>query len=144
MPVTASRMSALVTMGRNLIATSIRDSPGITVLTSSSPLHIAAAVMAIKAESAVKFAKNILKKSCHEDPYLALLVYRNTPQQGHTYSPAQRLSRTLRDLVPVATSHLRPWWCRILQEENSDRRCSVTKRHQYHRGSSHRGRVFEE
>ena len=44
-----------------------------------------------KAESAVKIAKNILKKSRHEDPYLALLAYRNTPQQGYSYSPAQRL-----------------------------------------------------
>ena len=44
-----------------------------------------------KAESAVKMARKILKKSYHEDLYLALLAYRNTPQQGHTYSPAQRL-----------------------------------------------------
>ena len=56
-----------------------------------------------KAESTVKVAKNILKKSRHEDPYLALLAYRNTPQEGHPYSPAQRLmSRRLRDLIPVA------------------------------------------
>ena len=32
-----------------------------------------------------------------------------TPQQGHAYSPAQRLmSRRLRDLIPMATSQLRP------------------------------------
>ena len=61
----------------------------------------------VKTEFAVKMAKNILKKSCHEDPYLALLAYRNTSQQGHTYSPAQRLmSQRLRDLIPVATSQL--------------------------------------
>ena len=60
-----------------------------------------------KAESAVKIAKNILKKSREEDPYIALLAYRNTPQQGHVYSPAQRLmSRRLRDLIPMATSKL--------------------------------------
>ena len=42
-----------------------------------------------KAESAVNIAKNILKKSRFEDPYLALLAYENTPQQGYQYSPAQ-------------------------------------------------------
>ena len=36
-----------------------------------------------KAESAVKIAKNIIKKSRFEDPYLALLAYRVTPQQGY-------------------------------------------------------------
>ena len=60
-----------------------------------------------KAESAVKIAKNILKKSRFEDPYLALLAYRNTPQQGYQYSPAQRLmSRKLRDVIPADTSQL--------------------------------------
>ena len=54
-----------------------------------------------KAESAVKIAKNILKKSREEDPYIALLAYRNTPQQGHVYSPAQRLmSRRPQLIVP--------------------------------------------
>ena len=62
-----------------------------------------------KAESAVKIAKNILKKSRHEDPYLALLAYRNTPQQGYSYSPAQRLmSRRLNDIIPTAPSRLVP------------------------------------
>ena len=60
-----------------------------------------------KAESAVKTAKNVLKKSREEDPYIALLAYRNTPQQGHVYSPAQKLmSRRLRDLIPMVTSKL--------------------------------------
>ena len=62
-----------------------------------------------KAESAVKIAKNILKKSCFEDPYLALLAYRNMPQKGYQYSPAQGLmSRKLRDVIPAATSQLLP------------------------------------
>ena len=62
-----------------------------------------------KAESAVKIAKNILKKFRFEDPYLALLAYRNTPQQGYQYSPAQQLmSRKLRDVIPAATSQLLP------------------------------------
>ena len=50
-----------------------------------------------KAESA---AKNILKKFRKEDPYLALLAYRDTPQQGYNYSPAQRLmSRRLKFIM---------------------------------------------
>ena len=47
----------------------------------SSPYHSKSSG---KAESAVKVAKNILKKWRNEDPYLALLAHRNTPQQGHT------------------------------------------------------------
>ena len=75
-------------------------------LVKSSPYHSRSNG---KAESAVKIAKNILKKSREEDPYIALLAYRNTPQQGHVYSPAQRLmSRRLRDLIPMATSKLQP------------------------------------
>ena len=75
-------------------------------LVKSSPYHSRGNG---KAESAVKIAKTILKKSRQEDPYIALLAYRNTPQQGHVYSPAQRLmSRRLRDLIPMATSKLQP------------------------------------
>ena len=75
-------------------------------LVKSSPYHSRGNG---KAESAVKIAKNILKKSREEDPYIALLAYRNTPQQGHVNSPAQRLmSRRLRDLIPMATSKLQP------------------------------------
>ena len=62
-----------------------------------------------KVESAVKVAKNILKKSGQEDPYLALLAYRNTPQQGYTYSPAEKLmSRKLKDIIPAIPTLLQP------------------------------------
>ena len=62
-----------------------------------------------KAESAVKIAKNILKKSRKEDPYLALLAYRNTPRQGYSYSPAQRLvSKRLKVIIPTAQHQLTP------------------------------------
>ena len=54
------------------------------------------------AESVVKIAKNILKKSRNEVLYLALLAYRNTPQKGYNYSPAECLmSRKLRDIIPT-------------------------------------------
>lgn len=62
-----------------------------------------------KAESAVKIAKNILKKSRHEDPYLAILAYCNTPQQRYDHSLAQRLMyRRLQDIIPTAPSQLVP------------------------------------
>ena len=62
-----------------------------------------------KAESAVKVAKNILKKSGQEDPYLALLAYRNSPQQCYSYSPAERLmSKKLNDIIPAIPTWLQP------------------------------------
>ena len=46
-----------------------------------------------KAESAVKTAKRILTKTkkAGSDPYIALLDHRNTPTQGLSTSPSQRL-----------------------------------------------------
>ena len=46
-----------------------------------------------KAESAVKQAKKILRmaRASGNDFYLALLNVRNTPQEGHNTSPAQRM-----------------------------------------------------
>ena len=76
-------------------------------------------------ESAVKIAKNILKKSRHADPYLALLAYRNTPQQGYNYSPAQRLmSRRPHDIIPTAPRQLIPQTVSpsLVQENIGDRR----------------------
>ena len=46
----------------------------------------------------------MLKKA--DDFHSALLLYRNTPPQGHTYSPAQRMFlRRTRTLLPT-TDHL--------------------------------------
>lgn len=60
-----------------------------------------------RAEAAVKIAKSMLKK-CH-DFHTALLNYRNTPQQGHTHSPAQRLmSRRTRTTLPTTRDALIP------------------------------------
>ena len=57
---------------------------------------------------ALSTVKNVLKKSRHDNPYLALLAYRNTLQQRNAYSPAQRLmSRRLGDLILMAKSQLR-------------------------------------
>ncbi|XP_064212655.1 uncharacterized protein K02A2.6-like [Tribolium castaneum] len=59
-----------------------------------------------QAESAVKLLKTILRKN--EDPYLALLTYRNTPTKCGL-SPAQLLfGRNLRDRLPRLPSGLKP------------------------------------
>ena len=63
------------------------------------------------AEAAVKVAKNMMKK-CYtnkEDPYMALLNIRNTPNEGLDYSPAQRLiGRRTRTILPTKPSLLVP------------------------------------
>ena len=64
-----------------------------------------------KAESEVKTAKGMLKKSIRAgtDPYLAVLDYRNTPTQGMTTSQAQRLmSRRTKTLLRKTQSLLLP------------------------------------
>ena len=64
-----------------------------------------------KAESGVKTAKRLLRKSVRAgtDPYLAFLCYRNTPTQAMTTSPAQRLmGRRTKTLLPTAQSLLMP------------------------------------
>jgi len=64
-----------------------------------------------EAEAAVKIAKRLMKKSKHsgEDPYIALLNYRNTPQEGLNYSPAQKLmGRRTRTLLPTTKTLLDP------------------------------------
>ena len=56
------------------------------------------------AEAVVKIAKKMMRK-CQinkEDPYIALLNLRNTPQEGLDYSPAERLmGRHTRILLPT-------------------------------------------
>ena len=64
-----------------------------------------------KVESAVKTAKNLLRKalSARTDPYIAILDYRNTPTQGMESSPAQRLmNRRTRTLLPTTKTLLQP------------------------------------
>ena len=63
------------------------------------------------AEAAVKIAKNLMKRSFleHEDPYLALLYFRNTPQEGTDSSPVQRLmGRRTKTLIPTIPDLLNP------------------------------------
>ena len=58
-----------------------------------------------KAESAMKIIKSLCRKAvaANEDPWKAILCWRNTPTEGLHCSPAQRLmSRRLRTPLPVA------------------------------------------
>ena len=72
--------------------------------TKSSPYHPKGNG---RAEAAVKVAKNMLKKCSDFD--VAMLHYRNTPQQGHSYSPSQRLlNRRTRTLLPTSNQLLLP------------------------------------
>ena len=59
------------------------------------------------AETLVSILKNLLQKA--DDPYLALLNYRNTPRADGVPSPAVRLfGRRTRTLLPTATSLMQP------------------------------------
>ena len=72
--------------------------------TTSSPYHSQGNG---KAEAAVKICKDYLRKG--SDLAKSLLNYRNTPQQGHAYSPALRLQgRRLHSLLPVKPELLKP------------------------------------
>ncbi|XP_046341780.1 uncharacterized protein K02A2.6-like [Haliotis rufescens] len=64
-----------------------------------------------KAESAVKIAKKLIKKSQREgkDPWKAILEWHNTPTEGMDSSPVQRIMlRRTRTTLPVATQLLKP------------------------------------
>ena len=66
--------------------------------TRSSPYHSKGNG---RAEAAVKVCKAMLKKS--DDIQAAMLNYRNTPQQGHSYSPVQRMmNHRTRSMLPTS------------------------------------------
>jgi transposase InsO family protein len=76
--------------------------------TTTSPYHSRANG---KAESAVKTAKRLIQKAklSKQDIHLALLDHRNTPTQGFSTSPAQRLmSRITRTRIPILEHKLKP------------------------------------
>ena len=62
-----------------------------------------------KSEASVKIVKRILKKSGKHNLNEALLLYQNTPQVGHTLTPAQRsMGRRLRCMLPTSRHLLLP------------------------------------
>ena len=75
-----------------------------------------------KAEAAVNIIKRLMKRA--EDPYLALLEYRNTPTVGMTSSPAQRMfGHATRSILPTGD----PTCTNVLQQKA--RRKQVVQKH---------------
>ena len=75
---------------------------------TSSPYH---PISNGKAESAVKTAKHLAMKAQNDgqDPWLAILAYRNTPTEGMSTSPMERLTgRKARTTIPTRPSLLKP------------------------------------
>ena len=75
---------------------------------TSSPGHAQSNGMV---ESAVKAVKRLVRKAemAGTDPWLAILDHRNTPTEGMTSSPVQRLmSRRTRTLLPAKDNQLKP------------------------------------
>ena len=86
------------------------------------------------AESAVKIAKNLMKKCCKakEDPYLGLLNIRNAPQEGMETSPVQRLmGRRTKTAIPTVNDHLMPSHISIEKERRQleNKHFAVADRH---------------
>ena len=91
-----------------------------------------------RAEAAVKVAKNILKKS--DDFHAGLLNYRNTPQQGHHYSPVQRMmNHRTRTLVPTSNTLLAPVLVNteIVSDDISQKRRAAKLNYDRNTGDSH-------
>ena len=64
-----------------------------------------------KVENAIKTAKSIMKnaKQAGTDVFLSLLDWRNTPSEGMSSSPAQRMfGRRTRTLLPITSYLLKP------------------------------------
>lgn len=84
-----------------------------------------------KAESAVKIIKRIMRKSKESgnDPWLALLEYRNTPSEGMSTSPAQRMmGRRTKGLLPVTMKALQP---EIVDESEAITRAKAKQKASY-------------
>ena len=100
----------------------------------TSPYHPQSNGMA---EKAVQTAKRLMKKAKQDgnDPYLALLEYRNTPWSDTLGSPAQRLmGRQTKTLLPVSSTLLKPETIdpKTVQEELQRKRSCIMTEMQNH------------
>ena len=79
-----------------------------------------------KAEAAVKIVKRLLKRS--QDPYRAILKWRNTPTAEFDTSPCQRFfGRRTRCVVPVTVRKLIPRHPGDLWEKKVERQRKIQK-----------------
>ena len=86
----------------------------------------------------MKVAKAMLKKS--EDFQLALLLYRNTPPAGHTYSLARRMiCHRTRSTLPTTDNLLNPQPIdlKVVQEDISAKRRASRAQHDKSAGLEH-------
>ena len=87
-------------------------------------------------ESAVKKAKSLLKKAkkAETDPWLAILDHRNTPTEGMTTSPVQRLmSRRTKTLLPTSGNLLKP---KVVEGAKKEKEKIKAKQAQYYNKSA--------
>ena len=97
--------------------------------TKSSPYHPKGNG---RAEAAAKVSKNMLKKS--PDFPAALLNYRNTRQQGHSYSPVQHMmNHRTRTMLPTSNTLLAP----VLVELSCPPRYITKEAYDQHSGAQH-------
>ena len=90
-----------------------------------------------KIENAVKSAKKLLikAKASGQDPYLAILDWRNTPSTSIGTSPVQRLfGRRTKTLLPTAGKMLQPKIVEGTEEKLKERKSN--QEHYYNRGTS--------
>ena len=88
-----------------------------------------------RAEAAVKIAKSLMTKADNDrqDPYKALLAYRNTPQEGLGSSPAQRfLGRRTRTSLPLTGTMLQPQPVESVPLELKQRQETVKEKYDRH------------
>jgi hypothetical protein len=91
-----------------------------------------------KVESAVKTAKNLLKKAkdANTDPYLAILDHRNTPSQATSTSPAQKLmNRRTKTLLPTSGKLLEPRGIQLGAERERLKNAQLKQADSYNRSA---------